>query len=264
MNKKLQKSNAVREAKRSSLRTESPFAGRSPGSDSTQHAVRAAKRSPDIRGSTRYADGFTLIEVIIAMAISLIVVLVVGILLISGQRGWARTYSFANSKSQLNALTTTISFGTYGRKSNRTDYKLYEVNGEHFARVFPENNPEEVLTGQAVEFHYWDTPLDSAIMNTSITGTAYALFYLEENRLMLDTGPLPPGGVDGGGNRFDGLGVTTIMLANNVTELEFSHTSRDMAGDGKGCVRMKLTMSDPNDNTQTTVTAATLMRNVWP
>jgi type II secretory pathway pseudopilin PulG len=233
MNKKLQKSNA---------------------GCSTQHAVHR----------TLYANGFTLIEIIIAMAMSLIVVLVVGILLVSGQRGWARTYSFANSKSQLNALTTTISFGTYGRKSNRMDYNIYEINGEHFARVLPENNPEEVVTGQAVEFHYWDTQLDSAIMNTSITGTAYALFYLEGNRLMLDTGTYPPGGVDAGGNRLDGLGVATIVLANNVSALEFSHTSRDMAGDGKGCVRMKMTITDPNDNTQTTVTAATLMRNVWP
>jgi len=212
----------------------------------------------------QHAGGFTLIEVIVAMAASLIVVLIVGILLVGGQRGWLRTYDYANSKTQIDALTTTISFGSLGRKSNRTDYKIYEITGQHFTPVLPDNNPEEVLTGQAVEFHYWDTALNSDIMNISITGTAYALFYLDGNRLMLDTGPYPPGGVDGNGNRIDGTGVSTIVLANNVTALEFSHTSRDMAGDGKGCVRMKLTITDPQDNSRATVTSATLMRNVWP
>jgi hypothetical protein len=58
--------------------------------------------------------------------------------------------------------------------------------------------------------------------------------------------------------------VTTVTLAENVVALEFSHTTRDLEGKGRGCVRLEMTLRDPQDNSLTTVTAATLMRNVWP
>jgi type II secretory pathway pseudopilin PulG len=208
--------------------------------------------------------GFTLIELVIAMSAGMVVVLIVGSLLVSGQRSWARAFNYANSKQQLDALATTITFGTYGRKSNKMDYTLYEIVAGRFQKLPPPANPEEVVTGQAVEFHYWDTELNSTIMNISITGTAYALFYLDDDKLMLDLGPYPPGGVDAVGNRLSAAYVTTVTLAENVTALEFSHTTRSLNGDGKGCVRMSLTVADPNNGSQTTVTAATLMRNVWP
>jgi len=82
--------------------------------------------------------------------------------------------------------------------------------------------------------------------------------------LMLDIGPYPPGAIDAFGNRLTGGSVTTVTLAQNVSDLEFTHTTRSLNGDGKGCVRISMTISDPFDNSQTTVTAATLMRNVWP
>ncbi len=208
--------------------------------------------------------GFTLIELVVATSAALIVVLIVGSLLVSGQRSWARAFNYAYSKPQFDAMGTTITFGTLGRKSNKMDYTLYEIKAGQFERLPPPANPEEVVTGQAVEFHYWDTELNSAIMSTSITGTAYALFYLDGDKLMLDLGPYPPGGVDAAGNRLSGDPVNTSTLAENVTALEFSHTTRNLDGDGKGCVRMSLTIADPNDKSQTTVTAATLMRNVWP
>jgi hypothetical protein len=55
-------------------------------------------------------------------------------------------------------------------------------------------------------------------------------------------------------------------MAENVINLEFSHTTRNLAGDGKGCVRMNLMLADSNamGAPVTTVTAATLLRNVWP
>jgi len=219
-------------------------------------------RTSNERRATR--NGFTLIELVVATAAAMIVILIVGSLLVSGQRSWARAFNYANSKPQLDALTTTITFGTLGRKSNKTDYTLYEIKAGKFDRLPPPATPEEVVTGQAVEFHYWDTELNGAIMNTAITGTAYALFYLDGDKLMLDLGPYPPGGVDAAGNRLSGALVSTTTLAENVAALEFSHTTRNLSGDGKGCVRMSLTIADPNDKSLTTVTAATLMRNVWP
>jgi prepilin-type N-terminal cleavage/methylation domain-containing protein len=212
--------------------------------------------------------GFTLIEIVVAMAAGLIVVLIVGSLLVSGQRSWARAFNYANSKPQIDALASTITFGSIGRKSNRNNYALYEVSGEQFEQVPLPTNPEQVITGQAVEFRYWDGDLSTDIMDTSITATAYALFYLEGDKLMLDLGPYPPGGpggVNGSGHRIEGPSVTTMTLVENVVNIKFSHTTRDLNGDGKGCVRMNVTVLDPNSSgTATTITAATLMRNVWP
>jgi hypothetical protein len=53
-------------------------------------------------------------------------------------------------------------------------------------------------------------------------------------------------------------------LAENVADLEFNHTTRSITGEGKGCVRLNLTIRDPNEETPVTVTAATLLRNTWP
>jgi hypothetical protein len=211
--------------------------------------------------------GFTLVELVVATTASLIVVLVVGTLLVSGQRSWARAFSYSYAKPQLDALGSTITFGSFGRKANKMDYKLYKMVNNKFVTAVPLVNPEEVVTGEAVEFHYWDKDLDADIMKTSIKGTMYALFYLDDDKLMLDTGPLPPGGpggVDAAGHRIEGENVNTITLAENVTDLEFSHTTRNMEGDGKGCVRMNMTLEGADGNAPTTVTAATLMRNTWP
>jgi hypothetical protein len=210
------------------------------------------------------AMGFTLIELAVATSAALIVVLVVGTLLVSGQRSWAHAYNYAYSKPQLDALGTTITFGGIGRKSNKMDYKVYDIMDNKFVQALPVANPEEVVMGDAVEFHYWKGDLDDDIMKTNIKGNVYALFYLDGDRFMLDTGPYPPGGVDAMGHRLEGDNVSTTTLAENVTNLKFSHTTRDMQGDGKGCVRMSLTIGGVGGETPTTVTASMLMRNTWP
>jgi type II secretory pathway pseudopilin PulG len=208
--------------------------------------------------------GLTLIESIVAMAAACIVMLSVALLVSSGYRGWNQTFNNANRESRLGALDTMIALGAIGRKSNKADYRLYEVSGSHFERVLPSGSPEEVVTGQAVEFRYWDTDLDAGLMSPDVNATAYALFYRSDNELRVDYGPYPPGGVNASGNRTTGANIKTITLAKNVTSVEFSHNTRNMAGDGKGCIRMKLIVTDPNDGSIKTALAATLMRNVWP
>jgi hypothetical protein len=212
---------------------------------------------------SKNTNGFTLIELVAAMSASLVVILVVGTLLVSGHKSWARAYNYANAKPQLGALGSTITFGTFGRKSNKMDYKVYKIVGDKFVQAVPIVSPEEVVTGEAVEFHYWDQDLDADILKIDVKGTAYALFYLDGDKLMLDTGSYPPGGIDAEGHRIDGADVDTVILAENVTDLEFSHTTRDMQGDGKGCVRMNMVLGGADSNMPTTVTAATLMRNTW-
>ena len=215
-------------------------------------------------GRPARSKGISLVETITAMAAAFIVMLASALLVHSGYKGWQRTFDNANSESRIGALDAMIALGSVGRKSNKMDYNVYKVDGSYFEKALPLVNPEEVVTGQAVEFRYWDTDLDSDLMEPDVTGTVYALFYLAGDELRVDYGPYPPGGIDGSGNRIVGDEVITIKLAENVTSAEFSHTTRNMAGEGKGCVRMKLVVTDPKDGSSKTTIAATLMRNVWP
>jgi prepilin-type N-terminal cleavage/methylation domain-containing protein len=213
---------------------------------------------------TYQKSGFTLIEMIMAMAASLIVMLAVAILTYSGHTSWNRTYNKNNSDLQVGTIGTTAALGIFGRKANKTDYRLYKKNAETYERVVPENEPEEVVIGDAVEFRYWNTELTEEVMNSNQTATAYALFYVDGNDLKIDYGPFPPGSMDTGGNRITGNDVTTVTLIRNITAVEFSHTTQNMAGDGKGCIRMKLTATDPVTGNPKVILAATLMRNTWP
>jgi hypothetical protein len=207
--------------------------------------------------------GFTLIEVIMAMAASIIVLLAVTILTARGQKSWSQTYDKNNSDLQIGTIGATTALGVFGRKANKTDYRIYKKNANTYERVVPEDDPEEVVIGDAVEFRYWNTELNADVMNSNQTATAYVLFYLKDGDLKTDYGPFPPGGIDGAGYRITN-DVTTVTLIRNVTAVEFSHTTQNMAGDGKGCVRMKLTATDPVTGNPKVILAATLMRNTWP
>ncbi len=221
-------------------------------------AMPCGRRRMDCRG------GFTLIELIVAMNASLIVMTTTALLVHSGHRGWVKTFNSTNCESRLGALDTMVALGAVGRKSNKTDYRLYRITGDHYDRVLPLADPEEILIGQAIEFRYWDTDLDADLMDPAVTATAYALFYLDGSNLRADYGHYPPGGISVSGQRITGAGAMTVTLARNVSSVEFSHTAKNMLGDGRGCVRMKLVITDPADGAPKTTLSATLMRNVWP
>jgi hypothetical protein len=214
-------------------------------------------------------NGFTLIEVIIAMVSGLMVMLTVAMLVQSGHTSWNKSYKAANCDSRLDSLSSITAFSSYGRKSNKKDYYVYSISGSTFTRLTPNTDPEEILTGQAVEFRFWSTDLADGMLSPTSTADCYALFYIDDDQLKLDIsnpahGGAGPPAIDAGGHRASGAGLTTVTLANHVTSVEFSHTTRDMAGDGKGCVRMKLIINDPADNQSKTFLAATYIRNVWP
>jgi hypothetical protein len=214
-------------------------------------------------------NGFTLIELVIAIATGLIVMLTVAVLVQSGYQSWNRTYNTANSDVRLNSLNVITALGSFGRKSNKKDYYVYHVTGTNFARVIPAVNPDEILIGQAVELRYWGTELDADMLTPTSSADSYALFYLEGTDLKLDISDSAHGGagppaISAAGHRNNGAGLNTVVLANNVASVEFSHTTIDMAGDGNGCVRMKLIINDPQDGRVKTFLAATYLRNVWP
>ncbi len=213
-------------------------------------------------------NGFTLIEIIVALAAGCIVMLTVAMLIQSGYKSWKSTYDVANAGSYLDSIATTTSFGTISRKSNKKDYYVYSVTGSTFTRVTPVSDPEENLTGQAVEFRHWSSDLDDDMLTPTSFADRYALFYLDGGQLKLDLGTStggPTGGaINASGNRVTGGGVNTLTLADHVTSVSFTHTTKNLVGDGKGCVRMLVQINDPADNKIKTIIAATYIRNVWP
>ncbi len=220
----------------------------------------------------RFRSGLTVIELIIAMMINVVVVMAVGALLAGGNRTWQNTYDSANKKIRRDALAATVAFGSAGRKANRLGYKIYKVSGDTFTPATATTTGEEVVSGDAVEFRYWDVGLDKTdsynLMNVTKTATAYALFYVEGDKLKLDYGPYPPGAVAEGGGYRNVTGVTTTTLAENVSADNgssigaFSHTTFN--GIGQGSVRTNIVLKDPDDGETVRIMTATLMRNIWP
>ena len=213
----------------------------------------------------KFARGMTLVELLIGVVVSLIVVATAGLLMVSGQRNWVKSYRYAYGSVQVNALETMIAFGKTGRMSNKSDYVLYDYDGSTFTGpVLPSDplNPIEVVTGSAVEFRYWDEDLKAEYMDTNVTGNAYKLLYVEDGKLIMDKGVYPPGAVDASGNKR--TPDSKQILAENVQSVVFSHETQDRFGNGNGCVKMDLTLYDATNNSGIHVKTATLMRNVWP
>jgi hypothetical protein len=205
------------------------------------------------------------------MAVSLTLVSVIGVLLLGGNRTWQRTYNSAHKKIKQDAQAVTITFGSMGRKANRLGYTIYNIDGSTFTPAVTKTSAQqEVVSGDAVEFRFWDVEFDKTdshgLMDVTKTATAYALFYLDGDRLKVDRGLYPPGAVpDGGGSR-NTSGVTTTILADNVSTdgdiSAFSHTTLNSVG--QGCVKINIVLTDPEDGESIKVMTATLMRNIWP
>ena len=219
----------------------------------------------------KFYPGFSLIELMIAMSISSILILVVGVLIVGGINAWRQTYDKAHRQTEEDATAVTMAFGRIGRMSNRSNYVIYNVAGATFTpAVSPTPSQETTVSGDAVEFRYWDVDLDAGdpygLMDVTKKATAYALFYLDSGQLKVDYGPYPPGGVPTGGGIRNTSGVNTIVLARNVSTGPslgaFSHTM--LNGIGKGCVRINVILTDPDSGEQIRVATSVLMRNIWP
>ncbi len=214
----------------------------------------------------------TLVELITAMAISMILIAGVGLLLDSGNRAWLRTYESANDRLNQDAQALVAAFGAVGRRSNRGNYILYEItDGALSPALPPANQPDSVVFADAVEFRCWDVPLDPVdsydLMDADTMATAYALFYLDGDQIKVDYGSYPPGAAPEGGGARNTTGISTTVLAENahveVGSAPFSHTT--VAATGQGSVRLNVTLTDPNDESRTLrVMTSVLMRNIWP
>ena len=202
------------------------------------------------------ARGFTMVELVIAMAINLILVLAVGIVFVSGNKAWQRTFDSAHSNIEEDAQAITIAFGNIGRKSNRINYKLYKKNSNNYIPATSSNpSTEQIVYGDAVEFRYWDVGFDQtdshSLLDSTKTATAYAFFYLEGKQFKVDYGPYLPGAVPENGGRKNTTGITTVVLTENVSTEDiddngiFSHTTLNQTGHGS--VRLNITLKDPEN-----------------
>lgn len=211
-----------------------------------------------------------MVELVVTIIVTVVLVPVIGVLLIGGHRAWSNTYTSANKKIKQDAQAVMLKFGSMGRMSNRFSYKIYNINGSSYTEAKPQGTGQEVVSGDAVEFRYWDVGLDAedsqGLMEVTKTATAYALFYIEGDKLMLDRGPYPPGAVPVDGGDKNTNSVTTTVLAENVSfdpdAGAFSHTV--VNGAGQGAVRINITLTDPETGESIEVMTATLMRNMWP
>lgn len=215
----------------------------------------------------------SMVELVIAMALSIIVILAVATLLASGQQSWQRIFDSVNSETKNQAQDIMLTFSAVGRKSNTKDYHLYKQNGNSFTPAQPTGSQAvEVVTADAVEFRYWDVPLDQSdshnLLDTSKTATAYALFYLDGDEFKVDYGQYPPGAVpDGGGSRNTSNIVTQVLAENVSTDPNsgvgpMSHTT--INGLGQGSVRINLTLTDPDNGQTVDVMTSVMLRNKWP
>ncbi|NLH17359.1 MAG: prepilin-type N-terminal cleavage/methylation domain-containing protein [Phycisphaerae bacterium] len=214
--------------------------------------------------------GVTLVEVVVTMAVAAIPLLAVGTLLVGAQNSWEQTYATVHKPIREDASILTTAFTTVGRKSNRSLYFVYRINNGAYTVATPPIG-STLAEGQAVEFRYWSDGFDEATatlksLETTNTGTDYALFYLDGTTLKVDYGKVVGGvGAVSGGQRNTAGMPTTVILAEDVdiqtNDKIFSHTV--ISGAGQGCVRLNTTLKD-EDGDSVEIKTAALCRAVWP
>ncbi len=217
----------------------------------------------------RNQKALSLVELILAMAMSTILVMAAGVLLLGGSNAFHQMYAATHDPLRQDAIALAAAFKSVGRKSNRTNYTVYEVTGNTFTEAQPDFG-QTLAVGQAVEFRFWDAPFyelsqGMAEMDINDTGTHYALFYLKDDELWVDYGEVSDGvgAVQSSTRRTSN--IESQCLAHDVdtaanTDI-FSHDI--IGGAGSGCVTLNVTLE--NDEGKTVdVKTATLLRVAWP
>jgi prepilin-type N-terminal cleavage/methylation domain-containing protein len=110
--------------------------------------------------------GFTLVELIIAMAIMLIVVLAIGMALVDGQRGWSIQYDRIYSDVVTDGYVARRKFDAVMRTASREKFLLDDA-------------------GSWVEVYYYAD-------DTSTVVDRYARFYVADGNLNVEYGQLNP------------------------------------------------------------------------
>jgi prepilin-type N-terminal cleavage/methylation domain-containing protein len=217
-----------------------------------------------------HTKAFSLIELLVAIAIVAIPIAAVGILLSGASRGWERIYEDTNSPIRQDAMAVMASLQNFGRQANVINYQVYEIENDVYTVAVPPNGQTAAI-GQAVEFFYWEDKFDPATatndsLDTDDTGTHYALYYLDGDELKVDFGTVADGvGGVKSGSRVDDHIISTQTLAHDVDLAEttrlFSHSVA--AGQGNGCINTELTLTN-DEHVTIEIIFATMLRSAWP
>ncbi|MGH2271589.1 prepilin-type N-terminal cleavage/methylation domain-containing protein [Anaerohalosphaeraceae bacterium U12dextr] len=221
-------------------------------------------------GPARTRSGFSLIELLIAIAIIAIPLAAIGALLAGTSRSWQRLYNDTHSPIRQDALALMASIQKIGRQSNLTNYVIYTIKNNTFTPAVPPSG-QSIASGQAVEFRFWQDGFDPQkpadnIFEDDNTGTHYALFYLDGSALKLDIGRVVNGvGAVANKTRQTAHILTSQVLTQQVdtaaNSAVFSHVMS--GGQGSGCVNTKIILTDEKKNS-IEILFGTLLRSAWP
>jgi hypothetical protein len=135
----------------------------------------------------KYIRAFTLVELMIAMTLSTIVILGMGVILVDNQKGWKMMYDRTYSDVVTDAYIARDVFVKVARKSSM---KASATDGEF------------------LQLYYYQDP-------TAAIPDRYAKFYVSSGSLLVDYGDLEPG-------TWNTLSVlSTMTLARNVDSVKF-------------------------------------------
>lgn len=212
--------------------------------------------------------GLSLVELILSMAMASILVVATYILLIGSNKSFNQVYASVHDSTQQDSRALTSVFGAITRKANRTNYVVYKnINGQYVESV-PQQG-ESFAYGQAVELRYWDRPFYELVqgmneIDTSDTGSHYAFFYLDGDKIYVDYGTVTNGigAINGGIRQTNNIRTQLLVekVDTNNTDI-FSHEV--VGGKGTGCVTLDLTVLNQGGDS-IDVKMASLVRVVWP
>ena len=123
-----------------------------------------------MKNNTYYnrCKGFTLVELVVVIAMAGIMTVGVGVLLANGQKTWNVLSERVYGDSTVNDFVVVKAFDTICRKASLRKYVLSE-------------------SGNSLQLYYWDKA------STASTPENYATFYLDDNEMYVEYGTLEPG-----------------------------------------------------------------------
>lgn len=169
-----------------------------------------------VRRITAKRYGFTIVELMVAAAVSLVLVLGLSLLMADAHRGWNQLYDRVNEGRVADAYVVRKAFDAVVRQST---VQHYSIDSD----------------GQWVEVYYYSNP------QTSTEYDSFARFYESDDNLMVDYGSLEAG-------TWNTQGVSrSEVFAENVISVEFSVSGPT--------VKMVLELGE-GDDTMTVVSSA--------
>ena len=137
--------------------------------------------------------GFTLMEVVVVIALAGVITLGVGVLLANSQKNCGQLFERVHGDSASDSFVTHKAFDTVCRKASSRKYSLSD-------------------SGDWIELYYWNSG------STALTPENYARFYQAGNNALVEYGKLKSGTWQPDA----GQSTATVTLASNINSLNFT------------------------------------------